>query len=46
MSFWCQKQPYQYFFLLAFTDVSMMSSGIFFLFLKENVLHFYSYNIE
>ena len=38
------------FFLLAFTDVPMMLSGIFFVgfffFLKENVLHFYSYNTE
>ena len=51
MPFWCQKQAYQYFSLLAFTDVPMMLSGIFFvvfffLFLKENVLHFYSYNTE
>lgn len=30
MPFWCQKQAYQYFSLLAFTDVPMMLSGIFF----------------
>ena len=29
MPSWCQRQAYQYFFLLAFTDVPMMLSDIF-----------------
>lgn len=32
MSSWCQRQAYQYFFLLAFTDVPMILSDIFFFF--------------